>query len=923
MGLLFKRKPKLTDADPVRRLAAVEATDAAAQKTLAAIALDDADAGVRRAALARLTPSHLRPLLEAAEARQDRSRALEIAGQLAALPDAGVAHPLIAVARCTQAPTPVALAAIGDAELEALAITHIRDVEARGRLADGVWREDRLIALEAQTRNRDKTTHRLARERLATCKRLREARVELLGRAESLTAKAGRLVATDPQFGARRDALAQEWQGVWEDLDANAAALAPFAPSVPAAGEAAEETALRRRFSLPASPPPAEPVPGRGPSLAAPLAELQALETAFADSAAEMGDPHEFAARLAAIEARSGAARGAAAAGPTYDALLARLKELLAAAGRAHGQRPKANAILALDTAWQPPKGEEDFAALWRRQGACRRAARDAAAIIEAVAWPAGSAGPEWLAQLAAQGAAARAVDERCGDTLAALRQEIMERIEAMEAHVEAGEVAAASRLQAQASGRIRRLPKSARAGPAAQLASRSGRLKELNAWQAFAERGQREALCGEMEALADAPLPPSDQAERIKALRKQVQALGPIRSSADRALMARFDAAAERAFAPCREHFAALAERRRFNLAQREAICQALETFLAENDWQHPDHKGVAQVLRTAREEWRAFRPVDRSAGRELEDRFRKVTDQLHAHLKTEWERNVTAKEAIVETARAAVAADRPVGELVELMKRLQREWKEVGPTPRGKDQKLWRAFRDICDHVFSARGQDHAERRAKAGSAVAEANALVEDVLNAIAEDAPEVPDRRMLRDFTARSEALEGLPREVARRVQQALSDFEREVALALGRRRVQEELAHLARMDALDAALAELEREGGDTAAWQADAGDLAAPFAPRLAGAEGAAGETLKRLAIEAEIAAEMDSPEEDQALRMAVRMEGLQGGLPARDRERADGAELLGRWCASAAGQRGAAAARDRFFAALRRIAQR
>lgn len=913
----LKGKPKLTDADPARRLAAVRALDAAEQPTLLALARDDADAAVRNAALDRLAAAHLGALLQEAEARQDRPTALDLAGRLAALDDdhAFANHPLIAVARCIEAPSATALAAIGDAELHALAITRVRDVESRAALADTVWRAERLTALEALVRNKDKTLHRLAKERLGTLRRLREKRANLTNRAESLVAAAERLAPTEPQFAARRDALSQEWEGLWSELDANAAALGPF-------GHPAEpDTALRQRFRLPEAPP-AHAQPEASGHL---LAELEALEGELLAALDDIDDGAAMAERLADLDGRwreaerDGAPAPAAAA--SYSTLGERLHGVLDALQRSHARRLPAMDILALNTTWQEPKKDEDYAALWRAQSAWRHALKDRSAIIEAVAWPEHSSAPKWLAELAAKADALHAMDERCQVLFAALKQEIDDSIDAMEAHVEAGEVAEASRRQAQAGRCIRRLPKAAQDAPAAQLASRSGRLKELNAWQAFAERGKREALCDEMDALAADPLPPPAQAERIKALRKRVQALGRIRSGQDRVLMERFDAAAERAFAPCRQHFEALAETRRFNLTQRETICQELETFVEGNDWANADYRGVAQILRAAREQWRTYHPVDSGPGKRLEARFKAVTDALHQHVKADWGRNVAAKEAIIETAQAAVAADRPVADLVELMKRLQREWREVGPTPRRKDQQLWKSFRAICDHVFSARDSDRAARRSQASSAVAQANALVEDLLAAASEDATQMPDRRMLRDFEARADALEELPREVEKRVQRALADFGREVALTVGRRRVQDEVEHIERMASLDAALARIEREGDATHAWEQDAGALKAAFAPRLEGAAAADADALRKLAIEAEVAAEIESPAEDQALRMALRMDRLRDGLGNRDR--ADGAELLERWCASAAHQTGAEAVRERFFAALRRMAQR
>ena len=78
---------------------------------------------------------------------------------------------------------------------------------------------------------------------------------------------------------------------------------------------------------------------------------------------------------------------------------------------------------------------------------------------------------------------------------------------------------------------------------------------------------------------------------------------------------------------------------------------------------------------------------------------------------------------------------------------------------------------------------------------------------------------------------------------------------------------------------------------------------------------------VKRLVVEAEVAAEMESPEADKALRMEVQLQRLRSGLGGRYQDRADGAELLERWCAGAVAAD--AALRERFFKAVRRMAKR
>ncbi|MYE80783.1 MAG: DUF349 domain-containing protein, partial [Gammaproteobacteria bacterium] len=457
--------------------------------------------------------------------------------------------------------------------------------------------------------------------------------------------------------------------------------------------------------------------------------------------------------------------------------------------------------------------------------------------------------------------------------------------------------------------------------GPAGRLAGRSARLRELTDWQSFAERGKREVLCEEIEAIADHPLAPDAQMARIKELRGRVRALGRLRSATDRALMDRFNAAADRAFEPCRRHFAALAEERRFNLEQREVICGELETFVNDNDWEHTDYRGVEQILRQARTEWRNYHPVDRSPGKKLDARFKAVTDAIYGHLKVEWDRNVAAKQAIVTEARDAVESDMPLPDQINLMKRLQGDWKRVGTTPRRVDQQLWKDFRGICDGVFQARDTERDERRSRTTAAVTDANALIEELEQEAAAETTEAMDARQLAEYRRRAEALGRLPGEIDRRLRRALSDLEREVRLRRNRKPILEKLAYIEEVANLDAELAQLEREAAATDDWERRAETVRALFAGRLdAATVEAAEEALRRATVEAEIGAGAESPEDDQPLRLEAQMQRLQTGMGTRERTGVDVDGLLARWCGNAAGLDAGSNLRTRFFSALRQI---
>lgn len=926
LSRLFRRKPRLTDADPARRREAVLALDAADEATFRRVATEDANPSVRIAALARIaSPDALGALLEDARQGDRPELATAAADRLVDLGDdhAFASDADVVIARFLRAPTADRLDAIGDPRQAARAVVRVPDVDTRTALADTVQDEQRLIALEHLARTRDKAVHRIARDRLGLLKGLRQDRDDLVRRAESIIASAERVRSDDAQLAAKCDVLRREWATTLASLEENATALEAFRHA------AADVDALRTRFRLP-EPPVIEPVATSddGP----PLPSFESLLSAVAAVASSVtADPGSFetttelSARL--HELQSHWSRHADREPPDEAQAAAfrdrcqRVHALIEALDRARDARSAGAAILATEATFTTPETDEDYAEIWRLQSDARRHAAEAADVLRRIDWPADCARPPWMDEVAARETEMRALDERCHETFSAVQTEISSAIEAMEQAVEAGEVNEASRLRTQANRWVHRLPRSAQDGPGTKLSSRSARLRELADWQSFAERGKREVLCDEIEAIADNPLPPDAQMARIKELRGRVRALGRLRSAADRALMDRFNAGAERAFEPCRQHFAALAEERRFNLEQREAICAQLESFVAANDWQHADYRGVEQILRQARAEWRAYHPVDRSPGKKLDTRFKAVTDDLYGHLKVEWDRNVAAKQAIVDEAREATQSDVPLGDQINTMKRLQANWKHVGTTPRRVDQQLWKEFRGICDRVFENRDVQRDERRTQTTAAVSEANTLIDALRSEVADETDEVIDPRRAADYRHRVEALERLPAEVERRLRRAWSDFEREVRLRRNRQPILEKLTHIDAVDTLDADLASLERAGGSTEAWLARAADLGKLFAGRTGEPAATADEdALRRLTVEAEIAAGVDSPQDEQALRLQVQMGRLQAGIGVRDRTPVDVDVLLQRWCENAAGIEPAATLRTRFFTALRQV---
>ena len=434
----------------------------------------------------------------------------------------------------------------------------------------------------------------------------------------------------------------------------------------------------------------------------------------------------------------------------------------------------------------------------------------------------------------------------------------------------------------------------------ASQLQQLDEKLAELKDWKSFTVAPKRAELIEEMESLVGATIEPAALAERIKTLQEDWRTLSKGADENVEADWQRFHEAAQKAYEPCREYFAAQGALRQENLQRREALLQRLVAFETEHDWNQPNWRTVALALRESRQEWRRHSPVDRAAGKALQEKFDAVWDVLQARLEAEHARNVKEKRALIERAQRLSGAEdsRQAGEDV---KALQQMWRELGPVPRDEDQRLWAEFRVHCDAVFQKRQQEVSAFAAELEANKAKAVALCEEVekittlsgaeLLASAARAPEL---------SAAFAAVGELPKAEARglhvRFERALGRCEKAVArqeasnverswaeLLEAAKRVRAYRESLARNsdDALVAALKQAVDEyiasvpqwpkGGLEAVRKALAGANGGDFAANEA--------ALRTLCIRAEILTDVPTPMEDQGLRRDYQVQRLVKGM--------------------------------------------
>jgi hypothetical protein len=670
----FRTQGRDKHPDPAVRLAYVEEIPLEEREAIAAIAREDEDVRVRRAAIAKLMdPAALGAIAGGDRDETLRAQAAAMLRDIAVEAFEGVteADSLEAVDALVDGRALAQIAKTAGREIVALrALSRIADTRMLGSIArHATFEATRRGAFE---RIGGDPTELLAVALNSEHKDTAVAAVDLIadrGELEQVAARARSKSAMKRARGALREA---------EEREARDTALQTAAQAADATAEA-----------LPLPP--------------------EDLVVEPAGPAAQEADPRraeEEAARAAAAElaARDAQARADALARHRSELVHARLTELASAAAVA--------------------AAEPDLAAARTRFGATRREWADltAGSVVDA-SLAARFAAAE--SRIAAREAEVRAADAKVRRDALARVQQLVARCDALAAKpdvsLQAGEralrdvrrtLAALPPLPSRqdAEEMTRRLKTTL-----ASLTPKVEELREAEEWRRFANVAVQERLCAHMEALRT--LEDAEAiARQVRELQQQWrQAADVPRAQADQ-LWRRFKAAHDEVWARAEAHFAAEGEVRAQNLARKVALCERAESLAESTAWLQ-----TAEQIKQMQAEWKTIGPVPRGREKAVWDRFRAACDRFftrrHEDLvarKAMWAGNLAKKEALAARAEALIESTDWEQTATEL-RRMQAEWKTIGPVKKNRSEAIWLRFRQAGDRFFERYAHRHDVARAE----------------------------------------------------------------------------------------------------------------------------------------------------------------------------------------------------------------
>ena len=243
--------------------------------------------------------------------------------------------------------------------------------------------------------------------------------------------------------------------------------------------------------------------------------------------------------------------------------------------------------------------------------------------------------------------------------------------------------------------------------------------------------------LCEKAEELLDE----KSMTKAFKSLQKlheDWKEIGPVPQDKKDEIWDRFKAATDKINAIRREHYSKIQEEQNANLATKTALCEKAEELIAEdytsiNAWQSKSAE-LSDLFKV----WKTVGPAAKKQNEEIWTRFKTAMDtfftkkkEFFSNLKDKQTENLERKINLCIEAEA-LQDSTEWKKATEQFKKLQEEWKTIGPVPKRHADKIWKRFRAACDTFFGRKAEHFGGLKEEEAANLAAKQALIEEIKN-----------------------------------------------------------------------------------------------------------------------------------------------------------------------------------------------
>ena len=242
----------------------------------------------------------------------------------------------------------------------------------------------------------------------------------------------------------------------------------------------------------------------------------------------------------------------------------------------------------------------------------------------------------------------------------------------------------------------------------------------------------------------------------QLQKLHQEYRETGPVAKELRDEIWNRFKAASTAVNRRHQQHFEEIKEKEQRNLDEKIVICEIVETMEYDKMTTFQDWQDKTEEILALQAKWKTIGFAPQKMNTKIFERFRKACDDFFRRkaehfksIKGSMNENLEKKKQMCERAET-LKDSQDWKNTAEILTKLQKEWKEVGPVPKKYSDPIWKRFVSACDYFFEQKSKAEAVNRSEEQVNLEKKKAIIEQLNTIDKEESPSDKSRDIIREL-----------------------------------------------------------------------------------------------------------------------------------------------------------------------------
>ena len=206
----------------------------------------------------------------------------------------------------------------------------------------------------------------------------------------------------------------------------------------------------------------------------------------------------------------------------------------------------------------------------------------------------------------------------------------------------------------------------------------------------------------------------------QLQKLHQEFREIGPVAKEQREEIWARFKAASTIVNRRHQQHFESIKEKEQRNLDEKTVICEIVESVEYDKMHTFQDWHDKTEEILALQAKWKTIGFAPQKMNTKIFERFRSACDEFFKRksehfksLKVNMNENLEKKKQMCEKAEA-LKDSTDWKATAEILTKLQKEWKEIGPVAKKHSESIWKRFVSACDYFYEQKNKAESSHKA-----------------------------------------------------------------------------------------------------------------------------------------------------------------------------------------------------------------